>query len=189
MTVEHLRHLRSRLKLTTNHDHAVLWAVSLVGFWGLARRREMVGPTVKAITNRPWDPICIGDVIPRDTRFGLSYSIYVRHPKVNTAHNQYINLHPRPDDLDPISALQCILDWHDAQAHDQQTPLWLLTSMEEATPEWLRALWLAATNFDVGTSSFRAGGVTRLLYEGVALDTIKMIGRWRSDAFDDYVRS
>jgi len=50
-------------------------------------------------------------------------------------------------------------------------------------------VWSIAGHPNVSGHSFRIGGTTELLLRGVAPDVVKIMGRWKSDAFLRYWRS
>ncbi|KAI8823987.1 uncharacterized protein EV422DRAFT_302588 [Fimicolochytrium jonesii] len=128
----------------------------------LGKKDQLVGPANDDDNNRPYNPMRLRDVEARYTTRGKGYSIHVKNPKTRTSFTQHINLSPRPGDLCPVRALETALSWHCARRHPPNTPLWLISETEEATPSWLRGLLMAAIGVDAGTSSFRAGGATQL---------------------------
>ncbi|KAI8822943.1 uncharacterized protein EV422DRAFT_385308 [Fimicolochytrium jonesii] len=188
LTVGHLETLALALDIHNNHNHAVHWTMSLTGFWGLARRRELVTDgTAQTIP----DIISLSDVSAVPTRSGEStgYAIRIRRPKVRTAHMQHLVFYPRSDPLCPAAAMSRLLAWHAAHHHPANQPLWTLSDGSYATSVWFIGIWVTAAAVQIGTSLLRSGGATEYAFEGYPFQVIQRFGRWSSDAFEQYIRS
>jgi site-specific recombinase XerD len=77
---------------------------------------------------------------------------------------------------------------------DCRAPLFQTTSKKqltqrqvlEAMRKWLKTRYLDVSVF--GTHSFRIGGFNHLFKMGIAIEVIKNIGGWASDAWREYLR-
>jgi hypothetical protein len=97
----------------------------------------------------------------------------------------------------PVTALRKLLSIH---THDQ--PLFFVSSINQLLSRNMFIDWLKLTLIVVNTQfnlsidpskysghSLRRGGATSLHIRGISEQTIKILGRWRSDAFRRYIDS
>ncbi|KAJ3144531.1 hypothetical protein HDU86_001684 [Geranomyces michiganensis] len=148
------------------HNHLVCITASLVGFWGLARRNELL--TDGAASHHDHVTRLSDIAVVPSPASQNAYSIRIRKPKIRTPHAQHLIVSPRTDSLCSVAFLERLLAWHTAQNHGPDTPLWHLDG-QLATVAWFQGLWLAAVGIPIGVSSLRAGGATQLAFKGQPL--------------------
>ncbi|KIK77853.1 hypothetical protein PAXRUDRAFT_17228 [Paxillus rubicundulus Ve08.2h10] len=68
------------------------------------------------------------------------------------------------------------------------TPLWLRHDGSVPTHAWFMRKLRFFFPKSIGSHSMHAGGTTSLAAAGMAADNIRAMGRWKSDAWEHYVR-
>ena len=190
VTVEMLEILTSHLDFTHPLDVCV-FACALVTFWTQCRLGEMLSPT-QASFKSPREVPCLTDLFTPIT-YGGSCKLFL--PKTKTtgfkgAHTfitaQYGNINPIPA-LDNHIALNSppahypLFSYCAGQGHVCLTSRKFLARCNEI---WSMYRLPSSTGH-----CFCIGGTTELLLRGVPPDVVKMLGRWKSDAFLVYWRS
>jgi hypothetical protein len=172
-----LEDLHKFLKTLNNREHNDLVAgcIATCLFFGITRCSEIFPPKDASTT--------CSQVLHFD---GSNYCIRLLNPKIKKSYHQYLvpmrwKIFVNPQYwLRLLIASPCKFDF-----------LWTLDSGKMATSLWFRTLFSQSTNTPklVGECSFRAGGTSFLLKEGIPPEHIRVLGRWDSDAWTRYIRS
>jgi hypothetical protein len=172
----------------------IAWlACALTVFWGTARLGEFVIPTFNGF--EPGVHITPKDVHVREDPNGLSLW-ELRVPRTKTARDgEVVCFAPRPGPIDPEAALRSHLA---VNQPSDDGPLFAFRrsgSSDERSPMtrhyFLSRLKTACDRLQLGElhgHSFRIGSTLQLLLEGVSFETVKIKGRWKSEAFQTYLR-
>ena len=185
ITVEVLQKLKAALNLSW-HDDRLFWAVACVAVYGMFRLGELFGvagtsdTTIKCSQVIITSPEEIQVYLPRSktdkNREGASVSLYLTGGTSCpvTAVTQYMN--------------NMIYNFPGNE------PFFLKKDRTPATRSWvidklrsqLQAVGLDPSKYT--GHSFRSGGATSLHGASVDGDTIKQMGRWRSQAYQQYIK-
>ena len=192
ITVSLLLGIRSRLNLNCS-KHASFWAICLVAFFGLFRKAHLLPESEPAF-----------DPKKMFTRSDFSFShsciyITVRWSKTIQMGQRtvVIPLLAVPSSpLCPVSAVThafnlnpgCspssqALGWRDNTSF--RSCVYTYKSFMTCVKQILQQLGVSPALY--GTHSFRRGGATFALDAGVSLDTISLLGDWKSDAMFLYL--
>jgi hypothetical protein len=77
------------------------------------------------------------------------------------------------------------------QYRRDNAPLFMLSNGTMATSKWLISKFrdnITTRYTNLGECSFRAGGLTHMAAMGYDLEILRILGRWKSDAFEKYLR-
>ena len=193
-----LRTLRSRLYTSglPKEEVLLIWCISLFLFFGAFRASEILSPAATSFSDTTllskhavWDINSDGGWMkltilgPKETTGREKVEV-----EILSIDNKY---------LCPIEAWRMWREYMDERAHLQpDLPLFSFKSGKLPTPSWLNSKlkWLLRNDIhyeqlQVLTHSFRAGLVTALAKMGVSEEKIKVIGRWRSNAWKNYAKS
>lgn len=161
----------------------VLRALILVGFWGLARLGELT-----LSSDHPDVFIRRKDVSVNAT--GSSMKIRIRLAKTaSPGEIQLIHLRKQPNELDPISAVMCVL--HEIKGGPADP---LFPGLHPTTPISRNSVISFFEKFkpEKGLSwsghSLRIGGASLRAHCGCSVRALKKAGRWKSSAYKLYVR-
>lgn len=192
ITINLLLGIRSRLNLNSS-KHASFWAICLVSFFGLFRKSHLL-PTSSAAFN--------ARINFTRSDFVLSHSqllILVRWSKTiqlgqRTITVPLVAIPSSP--LCPVAAVAHVfsltpdvpanfqaLCWHDSASF--ATSIFTYRSFMACIKKVLTELGVPAHLY--GTHSFRRGGATYALEAGVPLDSISILGDWKSDSMFLYL--
>ncbi|KAE8239509.1 hypothetical protein A4X13_0g8169 [Tilletia indica] len=191
--ISHLWTIRKHLTLEKPAD-AAIWACLLVAFWGLARLGELVvksgpfdgrrNPTCAALK---WEPVS------KESPMILAGVITLPWTKTQP-NGEKVVLAPQMDSPCPVRALRnhLVINQPPHTGHlfgyrgrNRFTPLTrsVFTSRINGI---LRTAGLSKINLK--GHSLRVGGCTEFLLRGVAIDTVRLHGRWSSEAWRLYLR-
>ena len=173
----------------TSWDHIMLWAACCLGFFGFLRSGEMTGPEDGEFD--PGQHLSFSDIAVDNTSNPRTMSIRIKQSKTDPFRLGVTIFVGRTDTtLCPVAALLSYLAlrgpgegplfrFRDGQA---LTRTRLVTSLRKALAEaGLKPEAYAG-------HSFRIGAATTAAACGVPADTIKTLGRWKSQAYQLYVR-
>ena len=187
ITVSHLQHIRSSLHKVPRSRRAAFWAACLTAFNTLLRSANLFPSR-----HQPHKAVQIRDVSL--TSHGLELSVRVLKTNRFSGEETKIPLHrlPLPADLCTVRAIECLL----AQNLPAELPLF-------SYRERGKTLYLSAQHFNLdlraclasqvepsasfSTHSFRRGGTTFAIDNGVPVDAVKAQGNWRSDCYRQYI--
>ena len=179
LTVQHLRRLKVRLTatLTSPWDQRCAWAACTLGFYGGLRSSEYLVTGLGRGARRE-------DMLFTATGCRVRVGI-----QKNRQHGPavYIDLPATGTSTCPVRAL-----WYFCQAHDgarsASSALFRLESGALLTRRRLNGLLRQALGPGFSSHSLRIGLVTTAAAAGVGDDVLQRLGRWRSGAFEGYVR-
>lgn len=187
--VDHMTALRAELSLSDPLD-AAIWACLTTAFYSCARLGEFTVPSLT--TFNPHVHITPNGVREDSDRTGNK--VFVFHlPKTKTApHGQDVSWAPQQGPTDPLAAMQAhlLINFPPAEAH-----LFSYCSDQSHSPltktRFLRRIAVAAQQAGLPPlhgHSIRIGSTLEYLLRGVSFEAVKLIGRWKSDAFRAYLR-
>jgi len=181
--------LISKLIPTESFDAAVL-ACALCAMYGQCHLGELLPPT-----ERIWDITLIplvNSLLPSSTPAG-SRVLVLPFTKTTGSKGAKVVLCRQSAECDPIACLESHLEVNKlGPAHPlfgYRTPRGVLCLTKKLFMNRCAAIWAEMEGPSVTGHSFRIGGTTELLLKGVPPDVVKMMGRWKSDAFLRYWRS
>lgn len=190
ITLQMLEVLASSLDHSSPLDTCV-YACALVTFWSQCRLGEMLSTTQTQFKS-PHEVPCLTDLFAPITHGG-SCKLFLPKTKTTGFRGAYTFITAQLGCTNPIPAL----DNHIAiNSPPEHYPLFsyragnghvCLTARKFLTQ--CNSIWTANAYPSSTGHSFRIGGTTELLLRGVPPDVVKMLGRWKSDAFLAYWRS
>jgi hypothetical protein len=202
VTVQHLITLRNGLDVCNDSRDAAVYAVACCAFWGVARLGEL---TVKSLKEKQEDqdkrvkrsPLPTFVVDERGVTCGADF--HVPWTKMTKHVGATIVLSPITDSdalsTNPVEALlnhlhlnSTIPDTAHLFAYRDGTSSQVLPMLKRVFTARCKQVWKDAGCADVSGHSFRIGGCTELLLRGVSHEWVKIAGRWKSDAWQVYIR-
>ncbi len=185
LTCDDLSRLVADLASPPSHDDSLFLALLLTGFHALMRLGDLVWPD--HIHHRTFSTVSrrLSVHVTQD-----QYSFTLRTHKSDAFFEGDTilvrNRHPSPD---PWVAFTTYLSSRD-HLFPCRSELWLLADGSIPLRSWFirRLLQVFPPSANVSGHSMRAGGTTALALAGVPGDTIRLIGRWSSAAWQIYVR-
>lgn len=182
--LEHLRDLIEELSGSSIEKQIAL-TVALCAFWGMARLGELVKPATTSnqvlVKHLRWDPA------------GEFVIITIRDAKTAVpGETQEIHLHRQPNLLDPVSAIRRLVSRNLATEDDS-----LFSYPSNGTRKTLtknrclkiiKDIWERKGRETLSGHSFRVGGASMRWNFDVPLPEIVKLGRWRSKAYQLYIR-
>lgn len=192
-TVQYLQAIRSELNLQNPLD-AAAWAVLTVAFFSLARLGELLVTRLDGFTpGEHVSPCHVRQDLDREGR-----RVWVVHiPRTKSAPSgEDLCFATQADPVDPVAALQNHLSVNDPA---ENGPLFAYKKQTghgyETRPMTKKAfcsrIAQAAARVNLETlkgHSLRIGGTLEYLLRGTPFDVVKTMGRWKSDAFQLYLR-
>ncbi|KAL9931153.1 hypothetical protein V8E36_001217 [Tilletia maclaganii] len=185
-TADMLARLKPAFNLADPFDAAV-WALLLTEFWGLARLGELTVPSIPEFDPRyhPQRRALLFDGAPPHT----TAQITLPWAKPDSD-GQTIPVSPQYEPLNPISALRADLRLNPAPhtahvfAHGPAfTPM-----TRSAFTQRVHTAAITTQQPHLPDHSLRIGGTTELLLRHKPLDAVRIAGRWKSDAWQRYIR-
>ncbi|KDN34222.1 hypothetical protein RSAG8_12690, partial [Rhizoctonia solani AG-8 WAC10335] len=171
---------------------ASVMACANAAFWGQARLGELVA-TSRLKHNPTTHPSRNSIIILFNNN---AREIQLPKTKTNQANGQSIFLTRQVDPLDPVKAIENHLRINIGL--DDSDHLFAFRSDKSHTGRHslthedfmkrINEVWTTLGYQKVTGHSFRIGGTTTLLKNGVPPDIVKELGRWSSDAFHEYWR-
>ena len=184
--LEQLRRIWNRD--SSNHDHVMLWAVCCVGFFGFLRSGEMTTSEVGEF--KPGQHLTVRDVTVDDINNPRVVSVRIKQSKTDPfRHGTSIVLSRTDLPPCPVAALLAYL----VVRGNSDGPLFLFKGQPLTRPrlvsELRKALALAGLEPEkYAGHSFQIGTATTAAACGVPVDVIKTLGRWKSQAYQLYIR-
>ena len=192
ISIDLLRGIRSRLNLNSSR-HASFWAICLVSFFGLFRKSHLL-------------PVSAHTFNPKQLFTRADFSLFSSYILINVRWSKTIQLGQRiitiplvaipSSPLCPVSAVKHAFSlspscppefqafcWHDSSLF--KASVFTYKSFMTCMRQCLTELGIKPDQY--GSHSFRRGGATFALEAGVALDTISLLGDWKSDAMFLYL--
>ena len=185
-----MRRLKAHLsKDPSRYTNCLIWAAACTGFFGFLRCGEFVVPD--GIPFHPSQHLCLEDISFRQESPQWFFLVNVKISKTDQfRQGAQVVLGATGTDLCPVAAL---LDYLSARG-PRAGPLFVLEDGEplrrslfvKHVQEALEATGLCGTHFK--GHSFRIGAATSASAAGVPESTIKILGRWKSLAYQQYIR-
>ena len=191
ITPEILRRVKSRWQQEPpSQDRVMLWAAFLTCFFGFFRSGEICGPTAVSEGLGPTTELSVDSIAIDSIRDPRSVRIHLRRSKTDPfREGASISLPRTNDDLCPVAAL---LSWL-VHRGNSPGPLFRLQSGAPLTRPRL-VIELRKVLGEVGLEaehfsghSFRKGAATTAAALGIPDSQIKLLGRWKSTAFQRYL--
>jgi len=168
---------------TPSHDDLLFCTLLLTGFFALMR----LGKLTDADSLKLYDP-CKTIHHSSVESSKMSYSLFLSGHKGDRFFDGNTIIIPKNDkSYDPHSCFLQYLSSCD-QKFPLLSPLWLRDDGGIPTRSWFTCRLRHFFNSSVSGHSMRAGGVTLLAELGTLPHLIQAIGRWKSDAFEAYIR-
>ena len=174
-----LGHIR---RFGNHHNRVMLSAAVLMAFFGLLRISEYTTESPHA--HNPRFDLCINDISVNFARRILLVSI--KASKTDPfREGMLVRLPATGHQLCPVTAMVRFL----AVRGQQHGPLFVFHNGKYLTRAHMSALLTACFPgvITISTHSFRRGGASALAASGVSQYAIQIMGRWRSDAFMQYI--
>ena len=188
VTYEIMRHIRMNIPTTSGnvHDQRVHWCAFTFAFFGFLRVSEVAAPSsCGAVPLRGID-VELG----RDT-----VTLSIRRSKTDqTGEGQAVVLHASKRSVCPVAACSALQDslralgfWSRNDSFFTMKDGSVLT-VSRFRESFKIALAGVAERHRFGTHSFRIGAATEAAMAGTHPDDIKLAGRWKSGAYQGYIR-
>ena len=193
MTIDHLKLLGHALAESNYSDYlkSMMWAGSLVAFWGSLRIGELMCPLTKEFD--PQASLLMSDI--RVTE-GIA-KLWVRSPKRCTTTGDVIEVYGVPDkSLDPVVALKYFMEYRrEVHGIRGDLPFFMEQDGKYFTKQKFNKLlhelldpYLRDGRDSLTGHSFRAGLATLMEVAGFEESEIQAWGRWNSEAFRLYCK-
>ena len=172
----------------SNPDHIMLWAACCVGFFGFLRSGEITSPEVGEFD--PGQHLTVKDVSVDRMENPTAIAVKIRQSKTDPfRHGATIYLSRTNLPLCPVAALLAYL----VVRGNSDGPLFLVRGKPLTRPQLVSELRAALEVAGLEPAkyaghSFRIGAATTAAACGVPVDVIKTLGRWKSQAYQLYVR-
>ena len=167
----------------------MLWAACCTGFFGFLREGEFTGDTIECFV--PMSHLAFTGFSVDSREAPRLISVRIKQSKTDPfRRGAVIHLGRTDKSLCPVSAILA----YQALRGSRQGPLFMFNdgsplSRRRLVAEVRQALF--ACGFDCNLyagHSFRIGAVTTAAKHGVEDSTIRALGRWRSDAYQLYIK-
>ena len=177
-------------RLATAHNERTIWAAVVLAFFGLLRCSEYAAMSAKLFD--PDQQLCQQDikfVVREGQEFVL---VTLKQSKTDPfRHGITLAIGATNDELCPVAALKAMLRGQPA-GRGGRDPLFKLSArpMLRADIEKITkamAKFARGTDRDTNTHSLRRGGACALYAQGVAMEEIMLLGRWRSHSVQLYI--
>lgn len=167
-----------------SHDERLFLALVLCGFFGVHRLGELVdhdSPRLRDHTKT------IQRASVKDYANGEGISYWLPKHKADQIAGSEVIIRRFDDSLDPVPIVRQYLDSRDKKfpLHSQ---LFLTSEGRVPTRSWYMRRFKQHFAASQGGHSGRSGAATFLALLGWSKELIQKLGRWKSDAFDAYVR-
>ena len=190
VTTRFMREVRKELDMETELG-ANLWCAALAAYCGLLRSSEY---SIKKETQPP--PMRDGEIKEGHNDYGDFVELYIGRSKgdqFGAGARTTVAAADNDEDMCLVRAVRHMRSRFPKQGKDP-------AAFEEAPGKTLQyhtmtkllrrvAVKLKMNKSWVGTHSLRAGGASALSRQGAPPWLIKAIGRWKSDAYEGYIRS
>ena len=182
-----IRQLRAHICHLCKHDKRMLAAAFTLAFFGLLRVSEFTVPS-----KHSFDPHKHASLT--SIRWGHNYFVFtIKSSKTDQfRHGQAVYIVKSDNDLCPFTAMHQYLKYCGTK---REVPLFKFRSGHPLTRhsclKHLRSILTAAgyQPLAFNTHSFRIGAATSAAQAGMSTSQIKLLGRWRSSAYQRYTRT
>ena len=167
-----------------NHDRAMLWAATTVGFYGLLRAGEFTAASTTAEITASTLTCAQAHVTSTLVQINLKVT--------KTSQNGdggVVTLHPSGGSICPVSALNCYLTYIPLSQRNGSSPLFRFADGRNLTRDNVTQLLRSSLRrTTVSSHSLRIGGATLMAATGATGYEIQVAGRWQSQCYVRYVR-
>ena len=193
--LSHLHALRQAFDISDQFD-AACYAAALSAFFGLARLGELTVPSVTSFDSKIH--ATVNDLVFGSDQAGRNYAkINLPAAKTddpNSTEMQSLYLTCQQNTLNPLEALR---NHRRINAAPDNASLFAYRTSDgnfrpltkSAFLNRLQSVWEAAGIVGLFGHSFRIGGASFFLAKGVSVEMVRLLGRWRSIAFELYLRA
>ena len=170
-------------------DDVMFWAACLLAYFGFLRSAEFTVPSLSAFN--PSVHLSVSDVSVDVPLNPSCLQVFIKASKTDPFRkgcNILIGL-----GSPPLCAVQAVVSYL-ARRGQRPGPLFLLENglplTRSLVTDRLRAIVLSAgLSGDFSSHSFRIGAATSAVKAGVPDHLIQVLGRWKSDAYKQYIRT
>jgi hypothetical protein len=176
----------------TQASHVMLWAAILLAFFALLRKSEFTVPTAAQLDRTR-------HLLRRDLNFSVNtlgettaMSVFIKFSKTEQFGAEYaIPIAANGGPLCPVGAM---IGWMAVRDHQPDDPLFGMPQAPLTADQFRRALQKlvratpGAANTRLLPHSLRIGGLLALQEAGASELVVQLLGRWRSDAYKEYLR-
>ena len=177
-----------------SYDGAVIWAAMTMAFFGCLRASEFCIKTPRFNTTLH---LCVMDVKLIETSVPCM-KVFIKRSKTDTKNEGVsVLMGCSGQSVCAVCSMQSMLDTRRrcCLSMDPLSPLFLLSSGEalqksyfvSETRHYIKAIGLNGADFS--GHSYRAGSATAAALAGLADWEIKVLGRWSSQAYQQYIRT
>ena len=168
-------------------DRLLYWAAFTVAFYGFLRASEYTAPTSTTYCSRTH--LCHRDITVRDDSIRLT----LKHSKTDRfGRTAMVLIGATGTSTCPVTAMRKYLGEH---PHRHSGPLFTLTSgkfltrrnVSDVTKTLLSMAGIDPTSYS--SHSYRIGAATSAAAAGLSDHLVKTLGRWRSSAYQGYIRT
>ena len=190
ITITLMQRIKQSLAVNPHsYENVLLWAACCTGFFGFLRCAEFLTPD-----DAPFDPqvhLLLSDLTYRHTAIPPHFEVHVKASKTDQfRQGAAIVLGATGSELCPVAALLDFL----GKRGESPGPVFINANMtpmrrRQFVSKGQEALTLAGvrgSNFN--GHSFRIGAATSASQAGIPETTVKILGRWRSMAYQQYIR-
>ena len=173
----------------SNSENIMLWAACCLGFFGFLRSREMTAPEVGEFD--PGQHLTVRDIAVNKVENPQCLSVRIKQSKTDPF-RQGVSIYLGRTDT-PLCQVSALFSYLVVRGKGEEGPLFQLQGIQPLTCPRLVACQrkaLSLAGLDPGQyagHSFRIGAATTAAC-GVPVDVIKILGRWKSEAYQHYVR-
>ena len=181
ITVNQLRSLKTSLgtEALSYFDQRCIWAALCVAYYGGLRASDYLGHGRHRVLRRS------------HARFAPDRGEFVIELRIQKNHQfgppMHVHLPRTGTSTCPARALQLYCELRDQRAGDQE-PLFLLDSGATLQRRQVSALLASLLGTGYSSHSLRVGLATEAAAVGIPDSTIQLLGRWRSTAYQGYIR-
>lgn len=191
ITIDIMRQIKAVLmKAPEKYDNILLWAACCLAFFGFLRCGEFTVPNQTGYDKDVH--LSVNDIALDSRSFPTVVMVTIKQSKTDPfRQGVQLFLGKTGSDICPVSGILPFL----AIRGSGQGPLFILKDRSLLTRQKFAAL-LSTTLSEAGiddkryaTHSFRIGAATTAKEAGIADSQIKMLGRWKSNAYQIYIRT
>ena len=188
VTPEILRIVRSGLVLSSFND-CMFWAACTLAYFGFLRSAEFTCPSLKSFD--PAVHLTVQDISVDATDAPSCLQVFIKASKTDPfcqGCHVYIGL-----GSGSLCAVQAVLNYL-ARRGDGPGPLFLLDNGQPLTRQLVTdrlrdILQSAGVAGNFSSHSFRIGAATTAAQVGIPDHLIQVLGRWKSEAYKQYIRT
>lgn len=191
VTVMEINLIKAQMNLNDPAE-AAIFACLTIGFYGLARLGELVTETQTETFNPGKHASIDNHSKSTDRNNHIVHSLHIPSTKTSIVAGQGLQWAKQNNASDPCEALENHIRINKPAPNEH---LFSYGTRSKRVPlsrtKFINFISKIMKNLDLGTfngHSLRIGGTLEYLLRGISFETVKIIGRWKSDAFHLYLR-